>query len=91
MASLDTRIASICEDASHYEANAMGIGLEYVIQSLTAFYEKRGKRAGFELMAARNGATAVHMRIPKIDSGYAPAKLMQTAGRSTDISCGPEE
>lgn len=90
LASLDVRIASICEDASHYEANAMGIGLEYVIQSLTAFYEKRGKRAGFELMAGRNGGTAVHMRIPKIDSGYDPDKLMQTAGRSPENSCRQE-
>lgn len=81
LASLDVRIASICEDAAHYEANAMGIGLEYVIQSLTAFYEKRGKKAGFELMTGKNGGTAVHMRIPKIDSGYDPDNLMQTAGR----------
>lgn len=48
------------------EEYVVGIGLEYVIQSLESFYRKAGKQGTFEINNRKPKGTMVKIRVPKI-------------------------
>ena len=48
------------------EEYVVGIGLEYVIQSLESFYRKAGKQGAFEIDSRKPVGTTVKIRVPKM-------------------------
>lgn len=52
--------------AERGEEYVVGIGLEYVIQSLESFYRKAGKQGAFEIDSRKPVGTTVKIRVPKM-------------------------